>query len=196
MFIQVMQGEIKDLGAVRATMDRWGEELESGADGLLGGTFGASDDGQFVAVVRFDSEEAARRNSDRPEQAAWWSVMSAHFVGDVVFHDYPQVLVIEAGGSDDAGFIQIIQGRVRHPSKAAEMAERASGMLKATRPDVIGATMGISADGHFTETVAFASEAAAREGEMKAMPREAQEFMEELEDLSFIDLRNPWFSTH
>ena len=34
-------------------------------------------DGRMVALVRFDSEEAARRNSDRPEQGAWWEGMAA-----------------------------------------------------------------------------------------------------------------------
>ena len=123
MFIQVMQGEIKDVEAARATMDRWRTELEPGADGWIGGTFGVSDDGQMVAVVRFASEEAARRNSDRPEQGAWWSDMSAHFVGDVTFHDYAQVITLLDGGSDDAGFVQIIQGRVDRPELLTEMVE-------------------------------------------------------------------------
>ena len=84
MFIQVMQGEIKDIeGSPRSTMDRWREEVGPAAEGYIGGTFGVADDGQLVVVVRFDSEEAARRNSDRPEQGAWWSDISAHFAGDV-----------------------------------------------------------------------------------------------------------------
>ncbi len=195
MFIQVIQGEIKDVEAARATMDRWRDELGPGAEGWLGGTFGVSEDGQLVAVVRFESEEAARRNSDRPEQAAWWQDMSAHYVGDVVFRNYPQVFLMEGGGSDDAGFVQIMQGRVGHPDRAAELAKQADGMLRETRPDVLGATMAVAPDGHFTQTVAFASEAAAREGEMTAMPVEAREMMEELHDLTFIDLRDPWFAT-
>ena len=48
------------------------EELSPGAEGWLGGTYGMTDDGQFVGVVRFESREAAARNSLRPEQTAWW----------------------------------------------------------------------------------------------------------------------------
>jgi hypothetical protein len=195
MFIQVMQGEIKDLEAARTVMDRWGEELAPGADGWLGGTYGQADDGQFIAVVRFESEEAARRNSDRPEQGAWWGDMAAHFVGDVTFHDYPEVVVMGPGGSDDAGFVQVIQGYMDHPDQARAFAEASEAMLAETRPDILGATIGIAADGHFTQTVAFRSEAEAREGEMAAMPIEARRFMEELRDLTFIDLRNPWFES-
>ena len=196
MFIQVMQGEIKDVEAARATMDRWRTELEPGAEGWVGGTFGVSDDGQLVAVVRFASEEAARRNSDRPEQGAWWSDMSAHFVGDVEFHDYADVITLLDGGSDDAGFVQIIQGRIAHPARLREMADVVAQSLTASRPDVIGATIGVAPDGQFTQTVAFASEAAARAGEGSELSPAAEELMSELQDLTFIDLRSPWFETH
>jgi len=196
MFIQVMQGQIKDIEAARATMDRWRSELEPGAEGWVGGTFGVSDDGQLVAVVRFASEEAARRNSDRPEQGAWWNDMSSHFVGDVEFHDYSDVITLLDGGSDDAGFVQVIQGRISDPSRFREMAAVAGENLRAARPDVIGATIGVAPDGQFTQTVAFASESAAREGEAQDMPEDARELMSELKDLTFIDLRDPWFESH
>lgn len=195
MFIQVIQGEIKDLEAAQATMSRWREELEPGASGWLGGTYGVTDDGQLVAVVRFESEEAARRNSDRPEQAAWWSDMAAHFVGDVTFRDYSDVVVLGDGGSDDAGFVQVIQGRVAHVDRMRGLLDDADRGLRESRPDVLGATIGIAPDGQFTQTVAFRSEAEAREGETKPMPAEARAFMEELTDVSYIDLRSPWFET-
>ena len=195
MFIQVMQGEIKDLEGARETMNRWREELEAGAEGWIGGTFGVSDAGQLVAVVRFESEEAARRNSERPEQGAWWSDMSAHFIGDVAFHDYAEVITLLDGGSDDAGFVQIIQGRIANPARFREMADVAGDTLRAARPDVIGATIGVAPDGQFTQTVAFASESAAREGESGQMPDDARELMAELQDLTFIDLKDPWFES-
>ena len=68
MFIQVIQGMCTDESMLRQHMDRWREELAPGAQGWLGGTYGMTDDGQFVAVVRFESREAAARNSLRPEQ--------------------------------------------------------------------------------------------------------------------------------
>lgn len=48
--------------------DEWREKLAPGAEGWLGGTYGVTDDGEFVAVVRFESREAATKNSARPEQ--------------------------------------------------------------------------------------------------------------------------------
>jgi hypothetical protein len=80
VFIQVIQGQATNPDALRAELDRWKAELRPGADGWLGSTSGVTDDGRFIAVVRFASEELARRNSDRPEQDAWWSQASKHLV--------------------------------------------------------------------------------------------------------------------
>ena len=76
MFIQVIQGMCTDEAMLREQMDRWREDLSPGALGWLGGTYGMTDDGQFVAVVRFESREAAARNSLRPEQGEWWAAAS------------------------------------------------------------------------------------------------------------------------
>lgn len=50
----------------------------SGSGSWLVGSAGSvapqgTEDGRFIAVVRFESEEDARRNRDRPEQDRWWS---------------------------------------------------------------------------------------------------------------------------
>jgi len=68
VFVQVIQATINNADQARAALDRWVEELASGAIGWLGTTAGVSGDGGFIALARFESEEAARRNSDRPEQ--------------------------------------------------------------------------------------------------------------------------------
>lgn len=72
MFVQVIQGPVSDVEAVRATVDRGLREPEPGAEGWLGCTYGVTDDGTLIAVVRFESAEAAQRNAARPEQQAWW----------------------------------------------------------------------------------------------------------------------------
>src|SRR5689334_17501448 len=72
-FVQVIQGRVTDAAALQHQIETWAAELSPGASGWLGSTGGATDDGRFIAVVRFESEEAARRNSERPEQDAWWA---------------------------------------------------------------------------------------------------------------------------
>ena len=51
-------------------------------------------------------------------------------------------------------------------------------MLHEARPDIIGGTIAIDADGFFTQTMAFRTEAEAREGEQKSPPPEAQQEMD------------------
>ena len=67
MFVQVIQGRVVDPGQVHAAHDRWVEEVAPGADRWLGTTAGVSGDADFIGLVRFESEEAARRNDSRPE---------------------------------------------------------------------------------------------------------------------------------
>jgi hypothetical protein len=70
VFIQVIRGRVTNAEGLREQLDRWVSELAPGADGWLGSTGGTTDDGHLVLGARFESPEAARRNSARPEQNA------------------------------------------------------------------------------------------------------------------------------
>src|SRR4051794_33712216 len=172
MFIQVIQGRCTDEALMHRQLDQWQEDLAPGAQGWLGGTYGMTDDGQFVAVVRFESREAAARNSLRPEQGRWWEATSRCFDGEVSFHDCDDAILMLDGGSDDAGFVQVIQGRLDDPDRFREFMSQPMDMLHEARPEIIGGTVAIDADGWFTETVAFRSEAEARAGEGREMTGE------------------------
>ena len=73
MFVQVIQGKAKDAAGLRKQWERWDQELKPAAKGYLGSTAGVTADGEFIALVRFEDEAAARANSDSPEQSAWWN---------------------------------------------------------------------------------------------------------------------------
>src|SRR5574339_92799 len=121
MFVQVIQGRVSDPGPVRAALERWVKELAPGASGWLGSTAGVTDDGRFIGLARFESEQAARRNSDRPEQDRWWADTFKLFTGEVSFRDSTQVLVDVVADPDAAGFVQVIQGRSNDPGRAREL---------------------------------------------------------------------------
>jgi hypothetical protein len=199
MFIQIIQGKCSREDEMRAAIDRWQAELEPGTEGWLGGTYGFTDDGTFVGVVRFASQEAARRNSERPEQGRWWAETERLFAGPVEFHDCRDVTMMLEGGSDDAGFVQIIRGKVDDPERVRTMIEQTSGSLHEARPEVVGATFAVEDDGTFTETVAFTDEATARANESKEMPAEMREQMEQMQDqmhdVEYMDLHRPWFTS-
>jgi len=167
--------------------------------GWLGGTYGFTDDDHFVGVVRFDSQAACDEARMMPGADMWWAGAESLMDGACEIHQSGDVSMMLDGGSDDAGFVQIMRGRIadestfRHLMTDAEM----TSMLHQARPEIIGATLAIEGDGTFTETIAFTDEAAAREGEQMEMPAEiGSDFESSMADVEYIDLHRPWFATH
>src|SRR5215216_2476297 len=150
MFIQVIQGRVSDAGQVRAAMDRWIEELAPGASGWLGATGGVTEDGTFIELVRFESAEAARRNSDRAEQGQWWAETSKLFTGEATFRDSRHVFDDITGNPDEAGFVQVMQGRVSDHARAREIMGQDSAEWASFRPDVIGLVQAEHEGGAYT----------------------------------------------
>jgi hypothetical protein len=199
VFIQIIQGRCRDADEVRRLSDEWRDEMGATAEGWLGGTYGITDDGEFVGVVRFESREAAARNSAKPEQGQWWARMERCFDGPVTFHDCDGAMLFLDGGSDEAGFVQVIQGRVADPERFRAFMSEPMDLLHEARPEIIGGTIAMEPDGWFTETVAFRSEAEAREGEGREMTGEmADRWTQEMAtmtDLHYLDLHRPWFAS-
>jgi hypothetical protein len=197
VFVQVIQGQVADAGKLKAALDRWAEELAPGASGWLGSTAGVTADGRFVALARFESAEAARRNSDRPEQDRWWAETAQALAGQATFKDSSDVTLDLVGDPGEAGFVQVIQGRGSDPDRARELMGEGSAEWAAFRPDIL-ASVGVSHEGGaYTMAIYFTSEAAAREGERKQPPPELQAEMDEMAALSvgepeFFDLTDPW----
>jgi hypothetical protein len=197
MFVQVIQGRVSDAGRVRAQLDRWLTELAPGASGWLGTTAGVTDDGRLIALARFESEEAAQRNSERPEQGAWWQETAALFTEEPVFHNSTPVEVDLVGDPSEAGFVQVMQGRTTDPERARQLMADDPTDWRTFRPEILGSlNVGHDGDG-WTMALYFTSEEAAREGERKEPPPETQQMMKEMDALSlgepvFFDLDDPW----
>jgi hypothetical protein len=196
MFAQVIQGKTSNPQALDAATKQWQQDLAPGATGWLGSTSGVTEDGRAIAVVRFESEEAARNNSNRAEQDRWWSETSKLFDGEATFRDSTDVTVDVQGDPDQAGFVQVIRGRSSDPERAKQLMDQDSDKWAAFRPDVIGSVAIGHEDGSYTMVMYFTSEAEAREGERKEPPPELQAQMEEMNELSvgeteFFDLKQP-----
>jgi hypothetical protein len=198
MFVQVITARTSDAAQVRAALDRWNEELAPGAEGWLGSTSGVTEDGRLVALARFESEEAAQRNSDRPEQGRWWAETAGLLDGEATFRNSVNVMPDLHGDPDKAGFVQIMQGQQGpDPDRAQELMNENSDEWAAFRPEVIGSLGVAHPDGTWTMALYFTSESAAREGEAKEPPPELKAQMEEMDKLSvgvpeFFDLKDPW----
>ena len=197
MFVQIIQSQVDDASAVQVAIDRWVSDLAGGATGWLGSTAGVTDDGTFLAVVRFENEESARENSDRPEQDRWWSEMSQLFRGETSFYESTDVDVDLMGDPDQAGFVQVIRQKVTDPGRVRELMKTDPGEFQDFRPDLLGTLTAVEADGMTTTVAYFTSEEEARAGEQKEPPAEMMAVMEQMQELSvgeaeYFDLRDPW----
>jgi hypothetical protein len=148
--------------------------------------------------VRFESEKAARTNNDRPEQGEWFeNVASKTFQGQPTFFESSDVELFRNGGSNEAGFVQVMVGKTDDLGRYREMQKTLESTVAELRPDVIGGITAFQPDGSFIDVTYFTSEAEAREGEKKEMPSALAENMKEFGDAikEFIDLREPWFDS-
>lgn len=199
MYVQVIQGRASDAGRMREHLEEWERTLATGASGWLGTTAGVTDDGRAIAIVRFESEEAARANSGRAEQGEWWSTMESLYDGEPSFIDCRLVDTDVVGNPDDAGFVQVMQGHSSDIERARSLMDASSSDLSQARPDILGRLWTSNEEGDWTMAIYFTSEEAAREGEQKDMPEEMRAVMEEIGSLetretTYFDLREPWLS--
>ncbi len=117
MFGQVIQAHTSDPTGVRQAMERWVRDLSPGAVGWGGITAGVTHDGEFIAVLQFDSEEAARANTDRREQDRWADLCTV-LDREVTVRNGMRTEIFLAGDLGQADFVQVVQGRVSDLDRA------------------------------------------------------------------------------
>ena len=195
MFVQVFQAKVRDPGAWLRRGEIWRKEIRPKTTGFLGYTSGVTDDREMITVARFKSEDAAKADNDLAEQGAWFEESSKLFDGAVTFHDCRDADVLLDGGSDDAGFVQVMQGRAKDQENMRTRMKEIEPELRRVRPDLLGGTIAWHGDGGFTQVAYFASEAQARQGEQEMAATDLREqFMSLVEgDLRFYDLNSPDF---
>ncbi len=196
MFVQIVSGEVGDRVALRRQFQHWADELRSGAVGFLGGTAGLAADGEFVGVARFENEQAARSNCQRPEQAAWWRETERCFVGPIVVRESNDHDLLANGGSDRAGFVQVIEGRTQHRATFMELERHIEKGFLTERPDFIGSMLVWWPDGSWLEVAYFCSEAETRAAEHRGTSAELTKIFAEWRGLaapsSYFDINQPW----
>ena len=198
MFIQVIEGKTKDPEALHRQIDTWQRDLKPSAIGYLGSTGGCTSTGDCILVARFESREAAQRNSDRPEQTRWWQETEKLFEGTPRFHESTEVEVMTHGDLDRARFVQVMEGHVTDRERAMAVERDADPILAEARPDLLGSITAYFEGDEFTELAYFTSEEEARQGEQKDLPSEAATAFAEWQDVMkierYMDLPEPWLS--
>jgi hypothetical protein len=185
MFLQVYRGRVADPGETHASLDRWTATLGTGWQGT---TAGVTDDGHSVTLVRYDSADAAVPTGPR---RTWWTEMSALSSDAMRCQDCPQVMTQLGGDSDDAGFVQVLEGRITDLDRLQQLLAEAAGWQAETRGDIIGGYLGLHGDGGFTQAVYYTSEDDAREGALTEPPVDTRELDELVGELTVLDLRRP-----
>ena len=196
MFIQVIEGRTERPEELHERLDIWQRDLMPGAIGYLGSTGGCTSAGDCILIARFESRDAAQRNSDRAEQGKWWAETEKCFDGPVRFHDSDDVQLMTHGEFDSAHFVQVMEGHVSDRRKLDELEKQADPVLAEMRPDLLGSLTAYFDDGEFTEVAYFTSEEAARRGEQGEMPEKLGSMFAEWERLmkveKYIDIKDPW----
>lgn len=93
-FVQVMQGQTRDLERARALRQRRPDNLHELRPDLLGTLDVAHDEGRWTSVAYFTSEAEARQRESQeppPEFRAVMEEMASLAVGDITYHDLRQV---------------------------------------------------------------------------------------------------------
>ena len=195
MFIQMVEGACTHEDDMQMLVDDWCARMAD-EPGWLGGTYGFTDDGRFMGIVRYESAAAWETCRAAEDAGMWWAAAEEVFDSPPQIHQSEDVTMLFGGGSDDAGFVQVMRGRVGNPDKLRHLLtdQDMTSMLHQARPEIIGATLAIEEDGWFTETISFTDEDSARRGEAMNMPEEvAADLQEAIAEVNYHDLHRPWF---
>ena len=196
MFVQVFQAKVRDADLWARRVATWRKEIRPKTTGFLGFTSGVTADGQMITVVRFKSAEAAKVDNDLPEQGAWFEETTKAFDGEVTFHDCEEVDEILGGGSDKAGYVQVMQGRAKDQEHMRSRARRSNPNSVKIRPDIIGGTARLARrrrrlhPGHVLHVGRRGAHERAGDGREPPLA----DFMAQIDgDLTFYDLTEPDF---
>jgi hypothetical protein len=155
-----------------------------------------TDGGDAIGFARFETASDAAANSQRSEQGQRWAETEKCFDGEVRFTDSDDVDSFVAGGSDDAGFVQVMKGHGMDRDRVRALDEQFEAHAGSFRPDLLGGIRMWTGPDSYIEVAYFTDEAEARQGESNEPPVELAAQMAEFEALmanvEFIDIRDPW----
>ena len=157
-------------------------------------TAGVAADGRCVAIVRFEDEASARANAARPEQTAWFEEMAKLYDGEPAFTESTDVTEWMGGGSNAAGFVQVMKSTGVDRAAVERMDEVFEPYAK-ERPDLLGGLRIWTGPDSCFDVAYFTSEEDARKGEQAELPDELKELMSGFEEgmgeTEYLDLTSP-----
>lgn len=187
MFVQLIRAKAADPAGIKETGDKWDAELRSKAIGFLGVTTGITTGGELVTLARFKDAASAKANSELPEQTAFFARMRSFIDGEPSFQETEDTATYLGGGSDKAGFVQVMLGTVHDRKGMDEMYASSDDTLRKYRPDLLGGQIAFLPGDRFIEAAYFTSEAEARAAEKQDYPAEVADLFQRMSKLYTID---------
>ena len=196
MFVLTVAAHTSAADALRRHVLTWPAEVGTAATGWLGSTAGVSDDGAFLLLLRFESEEASLITSGLPSYTDWWQMCRRHLDTKPSFTPSTAVTGILAGGSDSAAAVRITQGRAT-PSRLEDIVRRLEVVPASQRDDVIGGLVAWHDGGQFTEALYLRAPPTARLLAATSTPlgRFARDHDAAIRGARITDLREPWLTS-
>ena len=155
--------------------------MRPGAVGYLGVTAGVTADGRTIAIVRFEDEASAARTPERPEQTTWFEGMAKLYDGEPTFTESSDVTEWMGGGSNDAGFVQVMKSTGVDRAQVEKM-DAAFEPFTEQRPDLLGGLRIWTGPDSCFDVAYFTTEEEARKGEQAEIPEEMKELMSEFDE--------------
>jgi hypothetical protein len=197
MFVQVIEGNVRDADLFRQAGERWNTEVRPTATGFLGSMAGVDDDNHFVVMARFEDEASARASSDSPEQTAWYEGFTSCLDGEPTFKESSDVDILFDGASGDAHFVQVMEGKANDRQKAEAMeSPEMLEQLHEVRPDLLGGVRVWLPGDEFVDAAFFTSEEEARENEKKMEFQEGgEQFADAFGEMTFMNIKEPMLTS-
>ncbi len=190
-FVLLARGAVADPEALRRGWDEWHEGVSSDGGGWLGSTGGIATGGQWLAAIRYATEEAAQAAAAQGEgQSGLLSRATAiEVTGDV--H------VVDGNGPPAAGgFVQFMRAQVPDRGRLEAVEAAIGDRFAALRPDFLAGLRAWTGPDRLTVVDWFTSVADARAGEAANTPADLAalfgEWMSLLRDVEWYDVAEPW----
>lgn len=110
-------------------------------------------------------------------------------------HGLPRGDAVAGGGSDEAGFVQIMEGHTRDAGRMHELLTQGADRVHELRPEILGGTLATFGGDGYVEAVYFTSEAEARAAEEIEIPDDLRSLFEEesklMGEVEYYDLHQP-----
>ncbi len=188
MFLELVQGRAVSEAALRSAWEQVLATIAEEATGWIGATSGAAAHGGFVAILGFESEEAARISMGRLDESATWNPLEP-LLADLRFRELPHVRAFGVAGLGDADLVEVTQGSANDVGRLLSVVEGSARAVLADEAPFLG-TLVAWDDSAFAVNVLYRR---ASEGVVASTPDPVRQDAPILLDQSVqLDVVDPW----